>query len=620
MIEFLGENLAGPELSAATRRAVFESPPRGQTEETVDGWPYLALGDQPEAPLDGPLGYDVLEQLADERESSIVVFGLGLGHAVRAIRATGARIAFVFEPDPGIVRHYLESGPSDLGGLHILTDLDDLSDEWSRLLGSSGRVHLVDTPGYPRAFGAARRALAERITRMLERSVVNESTFRARGKAWISGIIENAPYMGVAPSALHLQGAFRGVPAFIVGAGPSLSKNVDLLGDAARKGIVFATNTSARALDRAGVTPQILGCIESIDLSRFLAGLSFLERTVRVLSFTSHPNHFRVSGGPILNVHELLPQVAPPFEAFYGRTALPVSGSVSTALVALALRLGCSPIVLVGQDLAFTGGEAYSKGTVFENSRARVGADGHSVVHSRCEAKASTQLDREKGELTERVEWVTAWGGGQSVPSTMAFGHVRTWLERFASVLRRAERPPELVNATEGGSHISGFSEHTLLATLAELPELPERGITAESIFALAQAKGPCPAEKDIREFLMNQAEGARLVARAGQALESASSHAGRSWIGNSPTQAVEQMRTLDAAEAELRRRMTEFPWADVWAWSDVDRSTGAASGGNVLSGIEREGRLGATIARTAEELASRLEEKARTLSARSVA
>lgn len=617
MIEFLGENLAGPELSPLTRKAVAQSAARGKTEETADGWPYLALDDAQSFPLDGPLGYDVLEQLADERNSSIVVFGLGLGHAVRAIRGTGSRIAFVFEPDPGLLRHYLEAGPSDLGGIRVVTDLNELTDDWARLIGPGGRVHLIDTPGYSQVFAESRRALVDRITRMLERSVVNEATFRARGRAWISDIIENAPYMEVAPSALHLQGAFRGVPAFIVGAGPSLSKNVELLRDGAKKGIVFASNTSAGALDRAGITPQILGCIESIDLSRFLTDLSFLDQTVRVLSFTSHPNHFRASGGPILSVHELLPQVAPPFEALYGRSALPVSGSVSTALVALALRLGCSPIVLVGQDLAFTGGEAYSKGTVFEDSRIAVAPDGSSIVHERCEAKLSTQLAKE--QLTEKVEWVTAWGGGESVPSTTNFGHVRTWLERFAAVLRRAEFPPELVNATEGGSHISGFAEKTLAATLAGLPD---REITPESIFELAQDKGSCPSREDVCEFFRNQATGARSVARAAHAVESASSTVRSAWSRNTATQTVDQMRALDVAERELRARMAEFPWVDVWAWAEVDRTTEGPTRGStdVLSGIEREGRFGAAIARAADELASRLEERVRSLATRSVA
>lgn len=611
MIEYWGDGVFGPELSSATRRAVAQAAIHGRTEETIDGWPYLSLAGRANEPLDAPLGYEALEQLADERDSAIVVFGLGLGHAIRAIRGAGARIAFVFEPDPGIVRQYLEDGPMDLGGIHIITELAELADEWSGLVGSASRVHMIDTPGYQRAFPEARRALAQLITRMLEKNVVNDATFRARGRAWISDIIDNAPFIATAPSALHLQGAFRGVPAFIVGAGPSLAKNVELLGEAAKKGLVFATNTSARALDQAGVAPQFLGCIESLDLSRFFEGLSFLERSIRLLSFTSHPRHFTVDGGPILNVHELLPQVSGPFDRLYGRSALPVCGSVSTALLALAVRLGCSPIVLVGQDLAFPGGQAYSAGTAFAGSRVQVSADGTSLVHERCAAKASAEFAARSGPLTERLEWALGWGEGESVPSTVAFGHIRTWLERFASVLSRAEAPPELLNATEGGSHVAGFEDQRLSDVLADLPA---QEITPESIFALAKSKGPHLEVSDAAAFLVQQARGARLVARAARELEAAGSMARGSWNVKSPEETLSQMRGLDAAEAALRERLGEFPWADVWAWAELDRTAPARGSTQVLSGIERETRRGAIVGRAAEELAGLLEARARTL------
>ena len=611
MIEYLGDGVFGPELSAATKRAVAEAVIHGRTEETVDGWPYLALSGRANEPLDAPLGYETRKQLADERDSAIVVFGLGLGHAVRAIRGAGARIAFVFEPDPGIVRQYLEGGPMDLGGIHIITELAELPDEWGRLVGAASRVHMIDTPGYQRAFPEARRSLAQIITRMLEKNVVNDATFRARGRAWISDIIDNAPFLSQAPSALHLQGAFRGVPAFIVGAGPSLAKNVDLLRDAGKKGLIFATNTSGRALDRAGVVPQFLGCIESLDLSRFFEGLSFLERSIRLLSFTSHPRHFTVKDGPILTVHELMPQVSAPFDRLYGRSALPVCGSVSTALMALAVRLGCSPIVMVGQDFAFPGGQAYAQGTVFEGSRVQVSPDGSSLVHARCDAKASTELEGRKGPLTERLEWVQGWGSGESVPTTAAFGHIRTWLERFASVLARMEAPPELVNATEGGSHVTGFTDRRLADVLEPLKP---RGITPESILTLAGAGGPRISASDAAEFLLKQARGARLVARAARELEAAASMARGTWNVKSPEQTLSEMRTLDVAEAVLRERLGEFPWADVWAWAELDRTAPARGSAQVLSGIEREIRRGAIMARAADELAGLLEARARTL------
>ena len=52
---------------------------------------------------------------------------------------------------------------------------------------------------------------------------------------------------------------------------------------------------------------------------------------------------------------------------------------MSTVAFALAAALGCSPIVLVGQDLAFTDGRTHAEGTRFEHSRA-VGWDIHNLA------------------------------------------------------------------------------------------------------------------------------------------------------------------------------------------------------------------------------------------------
>ena len=51
---------------------------------------------------------------------------------------------------------------------------------------------------------------------------------------------------------------------------------------------------------------------------------------------------------------------------------MPMSGSVSTVALGMARMLGCSPIVLVGQDLAYSGGCTYATGTGYEGSKAEI--------------------------------------------------------------------------------------------------------------------------------------------------------------------------------------------------------------------------------------------------------
>jgi hypothetical protein len=112
---------------------------------------------------------------------------------------------------------------------------------------------------------------------------INENTYFYRAKTWLNDIFQNLPRaVGTAPF-MALEDRYRGVPAFIVGAGPSLDKNGALLAQAAKKGIVIAVNTSAPALAKHGVVPQVLACIESLDLSSSIARVPFIDDVVRAI-------------------------------------------------------------------------------------------------------------------------------------------------------------------------------------------------------------------------------------------------------------------------------------------------------------------------------------------------
>jgi HPt (histidine-containing phosphotransfer) domain-containing protein len=616
MINFLDENLGGAEFGESTRDLVRAALPTGILEETADGWPYLILPHQSGDGhvVDAPLGYGTLEQLSGERGAQVILFGLGIGHAARAIRSSGARLCFIYEPDPGVVRGYLERGPYDLAGVRVVSDLSELEQAWPQLVGDASKIQLIETPGYSQARPGDRAALTDMIGVLLERKVVNDVTLRARGKLWVQDAIDNASFMSSAPSAMFLHGAFAGVPAFIVGAGPSLSRNVELLRVARQKGIVFAVNASGGALDRAGIEPQVLGCIESLDLSHLLKGLSFIDRTVRILSLAAHPALFEAGSGPVLSMFELLPQFSRPLEAFFRRSAVPVCGSVTTAMVSLALRMGCSPIVLVGQDLAFTEGRAYSSGTAYAENELKFASDGSTVQHFRQDSVEHPT--RHEGPAHERVERVPAWGGGSTVVSTANFGHVRLWLERFSALVAKLAKPPRMINATEGGSSIAGFEEKTLAEVLHDLPDVT---ITASDIVREAKTRGPDISLADVSEFLLIQAETARRVGMAASSLSDASRRAAASWQNAAPDSLKALMDELREKEQALKSAVAASPWVDTWCWREVDEVVSAAGGkaehaSAVAMSVENEGRLARVIETAAGELAARLETRAATL------
>lgn len=611
-LDFLEDNLRHGGFEAETRDEVRGANSQGTAFRSVEGWPVLRIERHGvRHVLDGPLHYEVLERIAHEPDSVVIVFGLGMGNFMRTLRAHNVRVAAVFEPDPGILRSFLERGPSDLNDVALVSHERELETLWSRIVGDRDNVHIMDTPGYSAAFRQERLQLNATVAQLLERNLVNEQTFRARGRVWVEDIIDNAAHMASSVSAHHLQGAFSGVPAFIVGAGPSLAKNIEQLRRAHQKGIVLAVNSSAKALDVSGIQPHILACLESIDVSHLIRDLSYIDDVVRVFSLTAHPQVFETGGGPLMTVYELLPHIAGPFEGFFGRAGLPVCGSVSTACFSLAYRMGCSPIVMVGQDLAYTDGHCYAKGTVYEGSRVEFSEDKTTLRHDWCETMVDTH-ERAGNELLpgQKLTETLAWGGAGQVHSASTFNHVRTWFERIGALLNRSDGP-RLVNATEGGARIDHFEEMRLEDIL---DELPDRSVTVGDIVRAAEDGGQPISEGDVVNLLRMTQRGAESVATAARVLCDAAQAAELLWDGSQPALLSRRLRELQYAEAELRTVVRRHPWVDAWAWDAVDdammEDPADTELPEALRGIRSEKRLANAIIDAANELAARLEVK----------
>ncbi len=609
-LSFLEDNLGTSALEVDTQEQIRRATSIGALGHTQHGWPVVKLErNDGILALDGPIHHEMIEKFAQDPGCVVVLYGLGLGQAARNLRAAGVNIAVIYEPEAGIARHYLERGPSELRHVPIVTNAAELESIWSRVIGDRDNVNLVDTPGYDKAYPEERILLADGIAELLERNLVNEQTLRVRGRVWIEDIVKNAEHIAGVPSAHHLQGAFEGVPAFIVGAGPSLEKNVQLLKEASKKGIVFAVNSSGKALDAAHVEPQILACLESVDITHLIRDLSFIDKTARLFSLSAHPALFETGSGPLMTIYELLPHIAGPFEKLFGRPGIPVCGSVSTACFSLAYRMGCSPIVLLGQDLAYTNGRCYAAGTAYEESKVEVSEDGKSLRHEWCETMKVTN----EGQALlpgQRLDTVPAWGGEGDVQTAGTFNHVRVWFDRVGSLLNRTGGP-ELINATEGGARLESFKEMKLADVLAGLKE---RKITPEDIVEQAKTRGSLVREGDVANLFRTHQLGAEAVANGAMLLTQASKAAEADW--NSPDAGLvsRRLRELQYAESELKSLVARWPWVDAWAWDSVDSSLEVEESDKnipeVLQGIRSEGRLGEAVRQAALELSQCLERK----------
>lgn len=272
-----------------------------------------------------------------------------------------------------------------------------------------------------------------------------------RGELVVRNVIANIAHLhrcGLANTNLK---TLKGHTAFIVGAGPSLEKNALELQRMTPYGTVFSVNSNTNYLYHQWLQDDVCVCVESVD-----AGDQVYARPcerVMVTDVSAHPD----------NVLDRVFVAAQPAWWWVAReldiATVPYTGNVTAAAFSLAVTLGASRIVLVGQDLAYTDGYMYAgddRIVTFDTERMRIYLPERPESDSRYRKVGLPAPGRE-----ERLEWVPGWGGGDRMAATTpALSMFRQWLERAAKSL--AGKGIELVNATEGGAHIRGFRDAPL--------------------------------------------------------------------------------------------------------------------------------------------------------------
>ncbi|HPO07599.1 MAG TPA: DUF115 domain-containing protein [bacterium] len=189
----------------------------------------------------------------------------------------------------------------------------------------------------------------------------------AKGRTLFNAI-RNLPAILTATPVRSLKGRCAGEPAFVVGAGPSLDRNIALLKQARDLGWVIAVDTALTPLRNAGVSPQILVTFDPTALNeRHFPDWPDMGDTL--LAF--HPEVHSEIPRRYLGKARLLClddgenqllrhlRLSPPGEG------LPRAAMTGHLAFNLAVLLGCDPIVLVGMDLAFPnpGGKTHASST-----------------------------------------------------------------------------------------------------------------------------------------------------------------------------------------------------------------------------------------------------------------
>jgi hypothetical protein len=386
-----------------------------------------------------------------------IVFGFGFGfHAEELMARMGKEsLLLVIEKSPLMLRRALEC--RDLSGLlrdeRFLLLLDPGEDEIAAALKgkSSRRSSLVLHRGSHQAEPAYYVNMQEIARSYLSTKEVNIATLAKFEKVWASNIARNIGAFVASPGANAFFDRFRDVPAIVVAAGPSLHAAMDFIRASRDRAVIVAVDTSYKILMARGIEPHFCIVVDPQMINaRYFEGTG-PSNTVLIADPTVHPSVFRLFRGRVAMTGVAF-QLMKWIERLSGdRGEITHGGSVSTNAYDFAKRLGCSPVVLVGQDLAFTGGYAHARGSYLDDQ-----------VHLRTGRLYTPEMFN-RFQLTALPKIFVKGIAGGKVHTNQKMMIFLSWFEK--------RRDVQLVNATRDGAYIPGV-KHARPDEIA-LPAVP---------------------------------------------------------------------------------------------------------------------------------------------------
>ncbi len=182
----------------------------------------------------------------------------------------------------------------------------------------------------------------------------------------VKNMLENINEIIYSPGINLVYNQFKGKPGIVVSTGPSLNKNKHLLKPLQDKAVIVCPDASLRILLNLGVRPHMITSLERVlELVALVEG--FKEEEVRDTYFAACPvvfnEAYQVYPGPRLIVYRN-------FDHFkwlrIDRGILDIKQSSGNMAFNILEALGCDPIILIGQDLAYSReGTSHASGTHF---------------------------------------------------------------------------------------------------------------------------------------------------------------------------------------------------------------------------------------------------------------
>lgn len=356
-----------------------------------------------------------------------ILIGYGFGYMAEALlnHLGNDTSIIIIEPNQELLKEQLKVSPirKEAKYIYFITtnEIMNINKQLQFLIPKTEmyNISIRYLAGYLEYYELTYKYIIEKISELKYHMEVNFYTILRRQEENYLNCLKNARYISENHDIYHLCKICENIPALIVCAGPSLEKNIDEIKNF--KGIIVAIGRTMTPLHKRGITPDLVINVDPTDLVYETFGeckehniplLTPVESNAKVVAGSHGEKYFIYNNSIITNIFKTSVN---PTTAFYS--------SVSTLCLSFTEFLGCNPIIMVGQDLAYTG-QKYHAG----------------------DTKNIEKTDIGFGKMIKGYD-------GQMVQSDEGMISIIRWMET-----QMLEYPDILhINATEGGAYIEGM-------------------------------------------------------------------------------------------------------------------------------------------------------------------
>ncbi len=321
----------------------------------------------------------IIADIDDDSFDTIVILGFGLGyHIEQIIERFPEKNKLIIEPDIDVFIACMENRDirDILSGKNVdvilSSDCQEITGEIINLIRISRiyKIEFVQLGSYNSHYGELWADIKKHYTKFFKGNVINIRTIKMFNHTWMYNYLSNLFHMDKTPNINSFKDKFKNVPAVLISSGPSLSENIHLLKGFEDKALIMASGSAVNAVLEHGIVPHItLGIDGGQDMS---VVFNKVDRDDIFLAFVLNLHYDCVNKyrGPKIYIKSTSEPQAEYFEKRFDISTdlIFAGGSVSNVALDFVCKLGCDPIIFIGQDLSFTGMRFRAEGTIGNRS------------------------------------------------------------------------------------------------------------------------------------------------------------------------------------------------------------------------------------------------------------